>query len=241
MIFAILMRQDCSVLRKKKVLILFIFASILFTYGYESFISCSLTVPPPFVVFTHLKDLIENGYKIFGLTEHGDGDLMKKLRRTFVALNITASVESSIVPESYFLSTYYVVLGLSQCNVTFPVVKHMEEAWKTEIAKQTRGVNCYFGKEATAENDPMLYSFSGPLKKDLVKIAGYFQESGILSMYMDFVFNGVNREKIFATAEAFELQDWKILSIFVGWAGFLGFSGMVFTIEVIWTLVVLKY
>jgi len=53
-ICSILMRQSCSVINRNKTLIVFIFASIIFTYGYEGVISSLLTVPPPIKIFETL-------------------------------------------------------------------------------------------------------------------------------------------------------------------------------------------
>jgi len=46
LIYAILMRQNCRILEQRKLLILFILATIIFTYGYEGIISSQLIKPP---------------------------------------------------------------------------------------------------------------------------------------------------------------------------------------------------
>jgi len=241
-VYAILMRQECTILRKKKVLVIFIFSTIVFTYGYESFISSSLIVPPPDFIFSHLKELIENGYKIFGATE--DGMVLDQLRKEFQALNITASVESSIVPESWFLSNSDAVTALSLCNVTYAVVTNMEKAWQSAVAEKSPEVFCYFAKEATMETIPMIYTFYGDMKEALAKVAISFQETGILSFYMNFMFNcntmsQLKRQRMLKELSAqnavpFELRDWKMLSIFIAWGALVCIIVIEFIVELVY-------
>jgi len=56
-IYSILMRQSCNILEKNKLLVIFIFAAIIFTYGYEGIVSSYLTVPPPFKAYESLREL----------------------------------------------------------------------------------------------------------------------------------------------------------------------------------------
>jgi len=64
-VIAILMRQDCRILNgRQKLLIIFILATIIFTYGYEGVISSLLTAQPPVIMYETLKDLLGAGYKI---------------------------------------------------------------------------------------------------------------------------------------------------------------------------------
>jgi len=65
-IYSILMRQSCTVLERNRILILFILATIIFTYGYEGVISSYLTVLPPIVVLKTVRELIESGYQVIG-------------------------------------------------------------------------------------------------------------------------------------------------------------------------------
>jgi len=66
-VFAILMRQDCTILngRHTVLLMIFILATIIFSYGYEGVVSSLLTAQPPLIVFTTLKEVLNGGYKLF--------------------------------------------------------------------------------------------------------------------------------------------------------------------------------
>jgi len=65
-VYSILMRQSCTILNKNRTLIIFILATIIFTYGYEGIISSLVIVPPPIKVFNTMKELLDNGYRIVG-------------------------------------------------------------------------------------------------------------------------------------------------------------------------------
>jgi hypothetical protein len=66
---ALVMRQSHSFLNVNRIMILLALVSIVITCAYESIISSHLTSPPPVRVHSKLKDLLDNGYKIFGFRD----------------------------------------------------------------------------------------------------------------------------------------------------------------------------
>jgi len=87
-VFAILMRQNCGILDGRKLLMIFIIAAIIFTYGYEGIVSSFLTVQPPVKVYETLKGLLSANYTMRAPT---DG-ILDEYKEIFKRGNITGSV-----------------------------------------------------------------------------------------------------------------------------------------------------
>jgi len=182
-IYSVLMRQSCTILEKNKILIIFILATVIFTYGYEGIISSLLTVPPPVIVFRTLRDLIVNNYKILGVYERKDGKY-SELDAVFKQENITASVSSSIVANSSRWMDYYLTALLAQCNTTWTLSKYSEDTHVRNIGLRFPGIKCHSAKH-TRKIYYTNYFFFGHSKEALSKISRTWMESGLLSMIDD--------------------------------------------------------
>jgi len=114
-VFAVLMRQDCTILNgRQKVIIVFILATIIFTYGYEGVISSFLTVKPPVFVYETLKDLLDKGYRI----SKPNGSNFTPYKFLFERENITGSIESRISWLPWNTTNLGDYAALAECNVT---------------------------------------------------------------------------------------------------------------------------
>jgi len=236
-ICSILMRQSCTILNRNKILIIFIFATIIFTYGYEGVISSFLTVPPPIKVFKRLRDLVVSGYKIMGINEGS----LRELNELFERDNISIPINDSIVHGSYYFSDYQIKTSLSQCNTTFQVSARFEEASISSFVEIIFAqVKCHVVKHSKKLANTN-YFFFGQLKDVLRSYARIWIETGLMTVIDGFGKYMANLKTMKLTKAKiveetrlapFEMSDWKVLSAFVGWAFRLGISMLVFILEV---------
>jgi len=114
-LFGILMRQSVNglILRKHKVLLLFILVTIVITCCYESIISGFLTVPPPVIFFQTLKELVDNGYSLWG-TSRSDRKILAKI---FETENITSRTLDSVILDARYRANNK-KFGGENCNTT---------------------------------------------------------------------------------------------------------------------------
>jgi len=239
-VYAILMRQECTILHgTRKLLMIFILATIIFTYGYEGIISSLLTVKPPLIIYPTLKTLVDLGYKIL----RSDIDPGEKLIRIFEMENITQDVQSSVKIFNT-KDKYELALEFSKCNVCGEFRSEAVALWILHMNNHFPNISCYCVTKTT-DTDQIIYSFLGLLHETMFKIAEIFIESGILGLYntnFNYLTNlETMREKELkayneARAKAFDMTDWKIMSIFLGWAALLGISLLVLMVEqvVVW-------
>jgi len=127
-VFAILMRQDCRILQgKQKLLMIFILATIIFTYGYEGVVSSLLTVQPPVFVFKTLKELLFNdSYKIATSV----GNSLAPFQRIFEQENIPENMHSKIAWKPRGQTRGEEIDALAQCNTTITITAQEQESWK---------------------------------------------------------------------------------------------------------------
>jgi len=235
-VFAILMRQEYSALKTRKSLIVFIFMSIIFTYGYEGVISSRLIVQPPVIVVNNLKDLLDNNYKIIDAVP----DAERKFVEIFKAENIPLErVNSSIVHTGIGQRDAEFLL-LSQCNVT----KAFDAQWAKflPIRKEYLNVSCQSVKTTSL---PLLelirtHGFGHYRLMEMVRWLG---ESGILGMYRGFtnfalLLQGtIELGKLEAATrlkrEPLSMNDWRILFIAQAYAILMSLAGISLIFEIL--------
>jgi hypothetical protein len=242
---ALIVRQSYSTLDKNKTLVLLLFAAIVITCGYESIISSSLTVPPPIIVVRRLKDLVDSGYGILGydnLNHTANSTVFLLLRRE----NISHSSvnEPPFVPNS-FLDYIGTRILVSKCNGTFAPISGLQnqiDIQQDEMDQLFPGteIKCHFVKETKWATEITL-RYSGYFSTNVQTFVRSFQESGILGMFCrfwDYAHNFQARIRIekrkYAEERAevpFELNDPKIISIFIAWGILLGGASLTFLIE----------
>jgi len=211
--------------------------AIVLTCCYESIISSYLTVPPQEVVLSSLKDLYGLGYRILL-------DLLEIFKMN--ALSSTINVNDNSDIWSYieiFLNgrpkeELYELL--SYCNVSYSKVleelMEIQEVMKSSFPE----VKCYVLK-----NDAIywekLFVFTGLLRYELGKTMELFRESGILGMFYDFdkyvkTFQTRRKQELRAEEDgkpfAFQVVNWKILSVFLAWASLVLLALGVFLVEI---------
>jgi len=178
-IVAILMRQSCSILDDRKLLIVFILVTIVFTYGYEGVVSSFLTAPPPFKVFDTLKQLLENGYKLIGFQP----ELMANpnLARLFESENISLSHwESSLVPGTFNIPVSLVLPMLAAGNYTYSLRDSQTTKWEVMVEVKY-GVKCHTVR-ALSYPQNWIDTYVGPSREAMIKAAQEMAEAGIQVM-----------------------------------------------------------
>jgi len=250
-IIAILMRQFCSVLDKKKMLIIFILATILFTYGYEGVISSFVTVPPPFKIFNTLKELLDGKYKIMISRYDRGGDkyfntdiyhpMFKaeniKLNRSNMGLYFQPMRGS----ESYYGNI------LPNCNLTIAYTPELLDFWEYVMWKKhgNRGIRCYRASKIAGPLIRAKYTLFGVYHSHVMRALQVLFESGVLEMYTNFnVFvKSLYPRRLFEILEyedgkpaPFTMNDSKLLSIFLIW----GFGLLVSFLSVATEVVFMK-
>jgi len=237
-IYAILMRQECRILKgKQKMLILFIAASVVFTYGYEGVISSLLIVPPPVQTLDSLKELLEQNYKI-GVRFLDDADYLLA-KTVFKQENISARIESVAVRRGN--STSKEDAQLSGCDFSIRVKKDEElRVHQLRMRQRKPPVFCHITKNTAMSGNQDIY-FLGHSHSQLATNTKRITESGIFSFCLNFIkyyrfvflLQSAQISKNFKSEglEAFRIEDWKILSIFVMWTTGLAFALLVFAFE----------
>jgi len=245
------MRQSCSVLDKKKILITFIFATILFTYGYEGVISSFMTVPPPFKVFKTLRELIMDAkYKIMipapVKTSPSQFFNSEKYQWIFKTENIILN-QSNL--GLYFNPIYgtaesYFGFFLRRCNVAVAYPPNQLEYWEYYglLLRRIKGIGfrCYRADQIIAPLDRPTYIVFGHYKKYVMREFQKFVESGVFGMYANFqsIINTYTHRMLKESLEyqdkqpvAFNIKDMKILSIFLIWGSGLIVSFLIYAME----------
>jgi len=233
-IYSILMRQSCTILERNRILIIFILATIIFTYGYEGVISSFLTVPPPIIILKTVRELIGSGYKIM-LPPVQNYNYSAVLQRDNI------SYDAVILGNSTDLKDL-----LHECKIAAPMMSSSVETMRNSVEDQhmEMGIKCH-GITDTWGVTEFNYFFFGHLKKELYKFGCSLIESGILDMmhtYQEYITElfyssfKIRRKNIidFENSQQLPLvlSDWKILSIFLGLAFLLIMAALVFSVEI---------
>jgi len=237
---SILMRQEVRVLTgKRKFLIIFILATIVFTYGYEGVISSFLTVQPPVIVYKRLKDLFEDGYKLIQY----DGWESYHLIPIFEKENITGSRnDKSLTITMPFNNLTQIISRVltAECLTTYSIRSFAVDFWKSEMRQIFPKARCHVARDTNYFVDRIFHLF-GPSHLQVARAGELIIQSGILDMYYENLGHSWNikwkkkmveikREDIW---RPFLISDWKILSIFIGWSCILSFTVMIFLFELV--------
>jgi hypothetical protein len=244
---ALLVRQCYSTLDKKKSLILFIFAAVVVTCGYESIISSYLIVPPPIIVARRLKDLVDAGYAILGWDN-------RTAHRSIYRILLREKIHHSSVNEPPFIPNTATINSLqtwrllSNCNATNleRSTNHIEfYQLIMDRVYPGLGIRCHFVKETRKATEDLI-TYSGYFSNAVHTFVSSFQESGILDMlygFEEYARRLQLRIQIAKKNEAeqkaeipFEIRDPKILSIFIAWGGLLVGASLAFLIESLFSL-----
>jgi len=196
-------------------------------------------VKPPILIYIRLKTLIDIGYKVLR-PDFDPTNPVEEIARIFESENITQDVRSSIkILETN--NKLELALELSHCNASSAFRSQGEAYWAFHMNIHFSNISCYSVTQ-TMETDYQLYSFFGFFHEKLVKITNLFKQSGILDLYItsyDYLYNlpvmRHNELKSYGDTipKAFSITDWKILSIFIGCAGLLAITLLVYGAELI--------
>jgi len=243
--YSILMRQSCTILERNKILIIFILATIIFTYGYEGVVSSLLTVPPPVKTFKTLGELLDNGYKLIGYDPNGNDSY---LRQIFSRENITKTFQEAIVKDPRkSLTVDQKIESMAQCNIgtilfgSTMVLNYCRNTIQELYPGTT--IKCY-STLGTVVHKEVVYHVLGNYHDRLTRTLARMSEAGLLDMYQritNFMYNALvstatQREEIIINSALvpFKLSDWRILSIFIIWAILLGMTLVTLLLEY-WT------
>jgi len=234
-IFDILLRQDCTILKgRQKWLMIFILATIIFTYGYEGVISSLLTVQPPVFVYNTLKDLVDNGYEVEAPTST-NGNL-SPFNSIFEKENITGN---PIRPAHWRPSIWDSHLSLYTCDVALAVQVRKYMLWLSELNHPDQKISCNYVRESRYSS-PQVYQYLGEFYQDFVAVEDMLIQSGIWTHYLDYelylqdspVMRTLELREFNSTLPiTFKMEDWKILSSFVVWAVVLLGTFLIFVSE----------
>jgi len=237
-LIGISLRQSDVYLHKKKILILFVLVTIVTTCCYESIISGMLTVPPRVIPFGTLKELIDNNFKIAGASGYENRIVLKRI---FELQNITSRDFDSVILEFPETHQYYwdPATYMSYCNVSRLFQNPLEpqriqlfinENWDPSI-------KCHKATETRMEFKS-LFTYIGSMKSGMYQLTKFLWESGIVSMFIENELRVLNYQTQIAigkdqyrksnTMETMNVNDWKLISIFIGWGGLLVIGLLVF-------------
>jgi len=230
-IFAILMRQSCSLFKKRKILILFSLAVIVFTNGYEGIISSLLTVPPPYKIFSNSEELLEAGYRI-AVESYVVGEIKEN-----AALPQNQSTWSILSLDS--IEEFFRTLAL--CNTTTVIDPGMfYSTTKAVKGFLPPGAMCYL-VTGTVYPVHLVHTFIGEDHERISSINRKLFETGFSNLYSNnemYIYQYQDRMSVerMDHLEArkdvpFIMTDWKMLSIFIVWISLMGISAMLLGFE----------
>jgi len=239
-VFAVLMRQEVRILNgRQKWLMIFILATIVFTYGYKGVVSSFLTVQPPVVVFRNLKDLYADGNRYKFLAPKGSD--MSFLKPVFDRENISEQLVTGIkwLNWTQQLVKENIFHLLERCNSTYAIRKYSESEWKIKIKKLNDKINCNSVKETSILSN-YIHQYFGPHFLKFTLVEQIFVESGISTHFSDFE-NYVEQLSTMKKQEeaeynvtlpiSFTMKHWKVTSTFVIWLALLLGTTLVFFAE----------
>jgi len=227
-IFGILIRQYCLVLNKKKLLIILVYSSILFSYGYEGAISSLVTVPSPPVVVDKLGYLLDQGYKIVGSFIEDSPDAL-----THHALNLGVNKSQlmfSRMPGTNMWTREQFIDAIANCNCTMALPTGVSQQYQAVLQRDHPGVRGLFVRDTVMRRE-MLDTFHGPLHSTFARKAKFLGEAGVFTQILKLsLFTFTYRDNIFLEISdhldrlpnPFPISEPKISSIFAAWATLLG-------------------
>jgi len=240
----ILMRQSCSILERRRILVVFVFVTIVLTYGYEGVISSLIIVRSPPIVHQSIGDLFLKGYRYminYPFEQFYPPDWVKDIMRIH---NLTRSQIAAEIRDDSFSSF---LEAFRMCNFTFCYdntrAAYVSTYLTHMLAKE--GVHCHATRKSIPNPTP-IDMFGGPAQVELEAFHRKFIESGILRMYFKFARENVDARvsemrsyETFAYLDLlpvpFQLRDGKIMSTFHVLGAFLGLAFLVFSSELIYS------
>jgi len=237
-VFAILMRQQCLIRNRRdaKLLMVFILAAVIFTYGYEGVVSSFLTVQPGMTVVETLKELVDReGYKI---AVYGDGTETPH-RPVLKRENITSNPVSIMRSMGWDPSDNTKAYALSTCNFTMALTQASHEKWLVLMNKRYPKISCKVIRKTKYVED-IIYFYWGQYYLNFVKVEEWFVQSGLMNYYSNcaeytvklFTAPVIERmDSLGKQSTSFAMNDWKILSVFIIWAFALFTALIVYALE----------
>jgi len=221
-VYSILMRQSCTLLERHKILIIFIFATIIFTYGYEGVVSSFLTIPPPFEVFKTLNDLLRANYTLAGVSETTrNPNFLVALERENISTT-PENIAKIVLHGNVFLPNSKIKKKVAEIESATLQPNRITYYYRYSI-EDRYDVKCHTVKHFVMSQQ--LYSILfGETHKLVVKILQRIEEAGMASNIHDLVIHlrrcawsaSINKAlKKENDVVPFKMSDWKILSIFI--------------------------
>jgi len=175
-----------------------------------------------------------------GYDERGKHPAFIKL---FEQENISTSLKESILPGNAEFSRNKFMSVMSEGSGTYPVLSRTTFRTQMEIESDFPGSKCLIVKRSRIIY-MTTYIFFGQIRLELNRIGQRMMMAGILSMiesYSTYMGNLLllNRMRIRILEQelkfrevTFEMKNWKLLSIFLGWVGLLAVASFVFLFEI---------
>jgi len=238
-VYAVLLRQDCRILEKQKLLIIFILVATIFNYGYEGIFSSLVIAPSPFLVFSSLRELLVNGYEVFNYDKTVYNHLRESCENDTFLLELLNRSISTDVQE--FKSLEQISKRVAGCNSTAYMTAERVDGFSLEM-RCVYGVYCHRTKD-TPISQWRSFTYHGRLNSEFARSTQTLLESGIFAQLLQPMnvpaLRQVKKELIIRdlrdrdTEKPLVLNDFKIQSIFVSWAGLLGVTVIAITVEII--------
>jgi len=244
-IVSILMRQSCSILNNRRILVLFSLITIVLTYGYEGVVSSFLTAPSPLLIVNTIGDLVHDGYRIVVGRLNLVGDTPRWVKTIMNQTNLTEDQLTPLFVDGDRDSDFY---GLfAHCNHT----TFMDSGIRSKIlliemneeVKKVSGATCHSTKLGISGSEFALINLIwGPAHAEVGRWTRNLIEFGVLDLirkFTDFVMvvpflrRKEKQEYLDGLPVVFRFADWKIRSTFIGWAVLLNLAGIVFLLEVV--------
>jgi len=168
-------------------LIFFIMATIVFTYGYEGVISSFVTANPPVFVFETLKDLIQNGCSVMSVAGH-----RFILESLFDGENITSSYNGSIVLVSSVEEYNVLALGNTGTIIQAGEAQYL----KLEMTKYYANVSCHGTTRSYALRDEIFQIVGLAHEQFVVSLEGLIV-SGIVKMYYQYYIQFYHKDDVY--------------------------------------------
>jgi hypothetical protein len=234
---ALFVRQGFEALNTKRILILFVLSAIVLTGGYEGVISSLVIIPPPPIVAITLKDLIDSGYTLHGWKKNVEhGTILNILKRENVPY-------TTVTQWPFVTGREKEIWRFWESNSV--IIEDMKIEISQEIADYFYphlGLKCHHVKE-TVYPRQFHITYSGYASHTIQILMRSFTESGVLGMWYSYASYATNiiaklrserrKYREANTETPFELNDPKIMSIFIGWGVLVVCGFLAFMLEVV--------
>jgi hypothetical protein len=248
LVTALLMRQYQRLVGRGRLQVFCLLVTIVIGASYESILAGYQTVPPPIARIKTFKELMKRNYKI--LLGVGQSNDLIDYRLTFTGLfkqsKIPERQNSSIFKYNTVTASMSFTDLLSFCNTTAVAPSNLvfeDKFVQASLVRSIYGVSCHLVKNKDdsipREDYYFFMKYSGPR---LLALTQKLSESGVLNWIYSFTERIQNhaymaqigrliREENEPTA--YQINDWKIKSIWCAWFGLLTLASFVFGFEVV--------